>query len=145
MIALVRSETGGFELRYVDVVGGKLNVDKDRHQAVLNNRIDGGRKAGGNGDDFVAGLQSAVAERRRSEARERNQIGRGSGVHQRRAAHAHEGREIAFELGGKPAGGEPEIERGFHQMLQLGSIEDLPDTGTGLSPGMKGCGVKAAS
>ena len=63
---------GGFKLSYVDVVSRKLNVDEDRDESVLNDRIDRGGKAGGHGDDFVAAAQSggrrATAEVRHESA-----------------------------------------------------------------------------
>ena len=52
-----------FELRYIDVVSRKLNVDEDRDESVLKNRIDSCRKSGSYGDDFVSGGEFAIAER----------------------------------------------------------------------------------
>ena len=34
-----------------------MDVDEDRHQVVLDDRIDGRREAGGDGDHLVAGLE----------------------------------------------------------------------------------------
>ena len=61
MTARVRSERGVFELADVDVVGRDLDVDEDGNEVVLDDRIDGGREAGGDGDDLVARLQLPVA------------------------------------------------------------------------------------
>ena len=46
---------GGFKLSYINVVSGKLNVDEDRDEAVLNNGIHGRGESGGHSDDFVPG------------------------------------------------------------------------------------------
>ncbi len=57
---------GGFELGDVDLVGGQRDVDEDRDEAVLEDGVDRGREAGGDGDDLIAGLELA---RRRAWAR----------------------------------------------------------------------------
>ena len=44
MMARVSVRERGFELRDVDVVGGQRDIDEYRHQAVLDDRIDGGRE-----------------------------------------------------------------------------------------------------
>ena len=49
---------GGLELRHIDFVSWEGNIHEDRHQAVLDDWIDGGRKSGGHRDHLVSGLQS---------------------------------------------------------------------------------------
>src|SRR5205085_65146 len=44
---------GGFQLRYVEVIRRYVDIDEHRHQAVLDDRVDRGREAGGDGDDLV--------------------------------------------------------------------------------------------
>jgi len=58
MIARVRSRKGRVELGHVDVISRHVDVDEDRHQVVLNDRIDRGRETGGEVITLVAGLES---------------------------------------------------------------------------------------
>ena len=53
---------GRFKLAYIDLVAGQGYIHEDRHQSILNDRIHGGRETGSDGDDFVAGLEPAVAK-----------------------------------------------------------------------------------
>jgi len=115
----------GFKLSYIDVVSWNLNVDENWHEPVLNDRIDGGGKSRSDGDDLVSGRELAIAERRGSEARKSGEVGGGPGVDERSAAHAHEGGEVSFELGGKATGGEPCVKRSFDQKLELGRVKDF--------------------
>ena len=57
---------GVFELVDADVGSRRIDIDEDRHAALLNDRGNRGGKAGGHGDDFVAGAQAAIAELVRS-------------------------------------------------------------------------------
>ena len=91
--------------------------------------IDGGGKAGGDGDDFVAGLERAVAELRRSQGGEGHQVGGGAGVDQDSVADAEEAANSRFELRGEAAGGEPEIERGIDQIPHVRGVEDPAGNG----------------
>ena len=53
---------GGAELVWVGFVGTELGVDEDRYEAVLEDRIDRGREAGGDRDDLVTLDQPVVLE-----------------------------------------------------------------------------------
>jgi hypothetical protein len=55
---------------------GSVTSTKDRHTAILQDRIDGRGKAGGDGDHFVAWLYGALAQARRGERTEGQQVGR---------------------------------------------------------------------
>ena len=50
-------------------VGAQFDVDEDRHGPVLDDRIDGRGETGGDGDDFVAGPDAALAQRAARSAR----------------------------------------------------------------------------
>ena len=63
-------------------VVAEIHVDEHRHEVVLENRRQRRRKAGRDGDDFVAGLQPAIAELRRRQRRQRDEVGRGARVHE---------------------------------------------------------------
>ena len=72
----------GFELRGIGVISGRGDVDEDRHAVVLDDGIDGGGKTRGDGDHFIAGLESALAEPRRGETGKGTEVGGGAGVDQ---------------------------------------------------------------
>ena len=50
---------GSFKLSYIDFVGRERHVDEDRNEPVLNDGIDGGRETCSDGDDFIAGFETA--------------------------------------------------------------------------------------
>ena len=64
----------------IDVVGGEVDVDEDRHGTELKDRIDGRRKTRGHSDHFVTGAQGALAEQMRRQRGHGQQIGGGAGV-----------------------------------------------------------------
>ena len=72
----------GFELVGAAIQRGRIVVNEHRHEAVLQDRRDGGGKTGGAGDDFVAGLQLAVAELGAGQRGNGEQVGGGTGVAQ---------------------------------------------------------------
>jgi hypothetical protein len=114
----------GVEVGDVDVEGRDLDVDENGNQAVLDDRVDGGRKAGGEGDDFVAGLELAVAEAFGGQRGDGEQVRRGTGVDEDGLADAGEASELALELFGEASGGEPEVERGLDEGFEFFFVKD---------------------
>ncbi len=106
----------GVQLHGIDVVRRHVHVEKHRDQPILNDRIDGRRKAGRDGDDFIAGPKLAVAELGRRQARQRDEIRGGAGVDKQRVPQAPPLGERPFELGGESSGGEPKVERAIDEM-----------------------------
>jgi hypothetical protein len=78
-----------------------------------------GGKAGGDGDHLVARHQSAVAQPRRCQRRQRQQVGRRARVDQQRVALAGALRQRALEGGCLGAGGEPEVKAGTDELDNL--------------------------
>ncbi len=52
----------GFDLGGVDVVGAEFDIDENGNCAELQDGVDRGRETGGYGDDFISGLDRALAE-----------------------------------------------------------------------------------
>ncbi len=82
----------------IDVVRPEIDIEKHRHEPVLDRRVDGRREPGGDGDDFVAGLELTVAKLPGGQRARREKIRRGAGVAEDRVADAHRARELALEL-----------------------------------------------
>ena len=53
---------GSFYLAGVDIVGEPVHINKNRHRAKLNDRVDGGWKACRHANDFIAALDGPVAQ-----------------------------------------------------------------------------------
>src|SRR5438045_5740527 len=53
---------GQLQLTNIHIKGGKRYVDEYGHQAVLEDGIDRGRKAGGDGNDFVSRSQPLIGQ-----------------------------------------------------------------------------------
>ena len=68
------------ELVHPAIQRDRIVVNKHRHEAVLDDGRDRGRKTRRHGDDLVAGLQLAVAEARAGQGGDGQQIGGGPGV-----------------------------------------------------------------
>ena len=81
---------GLFEPGDVDLEGGEGDVDEDGDEAVLQDGVDGGREAGGYGDDFHAGFELAVEELGAGERGEGDEVGGGAGVDEGGGAEAEE-------------------------------------------------------
>ena len=105
------------------VVTADVHVDEHRNQAVLHDGRDRGGKGSRGGDDFVAGAKLARAELGRSQSRDRDQIGRGAGVHHQDVAQAEVFGQAAFEILGKTPGGQPEIQHRIRGVAQFGRPE----------------------
>ena len=114
----------GFELLGIYVVGGHLNVHEHRHQAILDDGIDRGRKSGSDRDDLVAGPQPALAQLRRGQACQRQQVGGRAGVYQRRMTQAPEAREGTLEFGGIAPRCQPKVEGAIDEVDEIVVIED---------------------
>ena len=61
----------GFELGYIDVVGGDINIHKNRNKIILKDRVDGGGETCRNRDHFIAGFELSFAQGGRCEAGQR--------------------------------------------------------------------------
>ena len=133
---------GGFELIDADVAGGGIVVDEDGHGAGLDDRGDGGGEAGGDGDDFVAGLNAAgrgeLVGRERGEG---DEVGGGAGVDEERVLHAEERGELGLKRGTLGPERQPEIERGRDGGFDLVFVEDATGVGHGGLAGHKGIRV----
>ena len=101
---------GRFDFRGIDIVGAQFDVDKHRYRAIAEDRIDGGREAGGNANDFIARLDRACTQFRRGQRHERHQIGRRTGVDGHQKFHADELGQALFELVVETAGGQPGVQ-----------------------------------
>ena len=97
MMALVLRGNRRLNLGRVDVVGGDVDIDEHRHQAVLEDGIDGGGKAGREVMTSSPGLQRASPSVR-SQGRKRQQIGRGAGVDGQGIGHADDIRRNASRM-----------------------------------------------
>jgi hypothetical protein len=104
---------------------GNRDVDEDGHESVLKDRIHRGREACRDGDDLIAAPDLPVPECRRRECGERDEVCRGSRVHEGRLPRAEGAREVALEHAGEAAGGEPEVEARIHQMPHVLCVEHL--------------------
>ena len=62
-----------FELGHIHLKGRQCHIEKNRHQTVLDNWVDGSRKTSRNGNDLIARLQSSVAELGRRESSQARQ------------------------------------------------------------------------
>ena len=113
----------------VDVVGLHVNVDEHRDGAELHDRVDGGREARGNANDFVAFLDGTLTELGRSEGAEGDEVGRRAGVDGDQVLDANELGQLGLELGVEPAGGEPAIERSLNHQLQFACADDFAGRG----------------
>ena len=73
------------------------------------------------------GFSAPLAELRRSERREGDEVGRRAAVHEDRVAAAEElAREAPLERVREAAGGEPEVERGVDEADDLLLVEYAP-------------------
>ena len=59
---IARLSERGLELGRIHVERGRADVEEDRHQAVLKDRVYRRREAGGDGDDLVARPEPALAQ-----------------------------------------------------------------------------------
>ena len=120
---------GGFELADIYVVGGQRHVHEYRHQAVLQDGIHRGGKAGRDGDHFIAGNQASMAQLGRGQCGHRQQVGRRSRIHQQAIAQAAPTGELALELVGEAARRQPEIECRIYERAHFRGVEDLAGDG----------------
>lgn len=92
------------------VVGAEFDVDEDRHQTVLQDRVDRRGKAGRHGDDLVAGHQPEVLQLVRGQRAERQEVGRGTRVGQMRLAQPEIPGQRPLEPAGTGTGRDPQIQ-----------------------------------
>jgi len=105
-------------------VGAELDIDEDGHGTVLDGGVDRGRKTGGDGDDFIARLDAAVAKLGAGEGGEGDQVGRGAGVDGEDVFGAEKLGQAGLEFLGEATGGEPEVEGGIDQGGQFVGVVD---------------------
>ena len=105
-------------------VGAELHIDEDRDGAKLDGRVDRGREAGGDGDDFIALLDAPVTELGAGERGEGDQVGRGAGIDGEDVFDVEEFGEAGLEFFGEATGCEPEVEGGIDQGDELVGIMD---------------------
>ena len=103
----------------VDVVPGQRDVDEDRDEAVLDDRVHRRREARGDRDDLVAGAETAVAQPGRGEGCQGEQVRGRAGVHEQGVAMPGGLAQAALERLRLGARGEPEIEAGAHELDHL--------------------------
>ena len=101
---------GRAQLVRIRVVVAQTHVHEDRHQPVLHDGRHGAGKAGRHGDDFVAGLEPALAELGRRQRREGHQIGRRAGVDEQGVGNVEVVGHAGLELLREPAGREVEVQ-----------------------------------
>ena len=116
---------GGFNEAGVDVVGLHVDVDEDRDGAELHDRVHGGRETRSHANHFITFLDGALAQFRRGEGAEGDQVGRRARVDGDQVLDADELGQLTLELRVEAAGGEPAVERGFDHKLQLARADDL--------------------
>ena len=117
----------------VDVVRRDRDIAKNGNEPVLDYRVYGRGKTGGDGDHFIARLEPPTTQSGRGQSRERQQIGARSGICQERESRAGKTGQFPLELFGVAARGEPEIERSIHQVCKLIVIEHFSRDGNGLN------------
>jgi hypothetical protein len=109
----------------VDVVGGQRDVHEHRHEAVLDDRVDGRGEAGGDGDDLVTRLQLPVAQARRGQGAHGGQVGRRARVDHQRVAQPRGAGQLALEALVLGARGEPAVEARAHEFDDLRRPDQL--------------------
>jgi hypothetical protein len=97
----------------------QADVDEHRHQAVLHDRRHGAGEARRHGDHLVAGLEAAFTELGRRERRDRDEVGRRTGVDEEGVRETEIVGDARLELLGEAAGGEIEVEARVDQGAQL--------------------------
>ncbi len=105
-------------LRYAldrGVVGAQLDVDEDRGEPVLHDRVDRRGKAGRHGDDLVPRDQPGVPEYGGGQGGERQQVGGGAGVGEVRLADVECPGQRPFEPPGGDSRGDPHLQRRLHE------------------------------
>ncbi len=118
-------------------VGPQFHVDENRQGTILDDRVDGRGKAGGDGDHFIARPDAALLQLRRSQRAEGHEIGRRTGIDQQGRIATHALGQRPFELLGESAGGQPEIETGLDRQADFLRIEDPAGIANGRLPGDK--------
>ena len=117
------------ELCDIDVVLRNRDIDKDRHGAVVHNRRNGRREPRSNGDDLIAAPDASLAEERRGQRHESEEIRRRAGVHDAREADTEVVRELLLECFHIAARGQPELEGAVDEILHLLMVIDAGGIG----------------
>ena len=115
---------GCLELGDVDVVLGHGHIHKHGHRAVLDGRGHGGGEAAGHGDDLVVLPDLAVTQLGGGQRHESDQVGGGTAVDQMGKL---------FELVGKAARRQPEVQRGVSQGTHFLLIKDAGCVGDAIT------------
>jgi hypothetical protein len=109
-------------------VDARLAIDKDRHEAVLHERRQRGRKRHRRSDDLIA-APKAVLDLRAEQRRDHEQVRRGTRIDEVGRVGAEIVAHLLLELVRKGAGGEPEIEDAFGAKAQFLVIINAPGVG----------------
>ena len=103
-----------FDQCWIDVVARRIDIDKDRNGALVENRLERPRKGEGGGDHFVTGLNTDRVERRVD--------GRRAGVEQNRVRYTQTIGPLTLQTGcldPVDAGQLPAVQHGEHSSLVL--------------------------
>ena len=138
--ARARPDRGGDRLQR-RVVGVGLDVDVDRHEALLVDGRDRRREADGGGDHLVAGAQRTLVQMRRRR-RDRQQVRLRSGADQQRVVALGRAREAGAELGGEAALGEVGVQDRGGGRDQVRGVEDLRRHRHARAPGRERLGLQ---
>ena len=120
---------GGFDQSGLDVVGRDISVDEDGNQSVLQQRVHRGRKPGSASDHLVPGPHRAIAEARRAQRGDGQQVCRRPGIAGQHEPTADKGGELRLESGVVAPCGKPKVQRGVDKVLQLWLAHDLTGDG----------------
>ena len=132
MIARVLGPTASREPLRDGVIGAQFDVDDDRPQPVLDDRVDGGGKSGRHGQHLVTGLQRplsepflALAQLGAGQGAERAQVGAGAAVDEDGVAGPYIAGQGALEERMEPARGQPTVERRVDKGSEVFRVEHL--------------------
>ena len=115
---------GKLQLSGIQIAIRQLDIHKYRHRAALDNRGRRGWKARRHCDDLVPPPQPPLPQQRGGQRRHRQQISGGPGVYHGAEGHAQIIGQAAFKLLRVASGGQPKVQSGVHQIIQLLPIID---------------------
>lgn len=102
---------GCFQFSNINVVLRNRHIHKHRHCAILDGRGHSGGEPAGNGDNFIALLDLAVAQLRGSQSHKGNQVRGRATVYQMRILNSNPLCKLLFKLICKTTSRQPEIQR----------------------------------
>jgi hypothetical protein len=111
------------------IVRAEFDVDDDGTQAVLDDRVDRRREAGGDSEYLVTGLQCATAELEAGQTAQGDQIRARTAVDEQGAAGTDVLGEGILEQRVEAASGQPAVERRFDEGREVVGVKDLAGDG----------------